>query len=137
MISAALITLSTLQSSPVNLSGGMGIALVGMTTVFFGLIVLAFMLPALENWVENRFGLNGRKKNKSSLVQQDARNTITPEEVAAVAAAVHAHFCLLDQVENMKLTWETHEKPYTPWRLAAKAELLQEYGKLQNRVRSR
>ena len=118
------------------MSGGMGIALVGMTTVFFGLIVLAFMLPALESWVENRFGLDRKKKNKSSLAQKNAI-AVTTEEVAAVAAAVHAHFCLLDQGEKMKLTWEIHEKPYSPWRLAAKAELLQESGSLQNRVRSR
>ena len=135
MILAGAVILSKIQFNTANIEGGFGIALVGMTTVFTGLVVLAFMLPALESWIEDRFGLNRRKKDKSSLSQQDA--AMTPEEVAAVSAAIHAHFCLLDQVENMKLTWEAHEKPYTPWKLAGRAEHIQESGSLQNRVRSR
>jgi Na+-transporting methylmalonyl-CoA/oxaloacetate decarboxylase gamma subunit len=137
MISLAVLFFSAVQSAPADLGGGLGIALVGMTTVFIGLVVLAFILPALESWVENRFGISRKNKNKKSPSQQETDRSITMEEVAAVAAAIHAHFCLLDQVENMKLTWESHEKPYTPWRLAGRAEHLQESGSLQNRVRSR
>ena len=133
---AGMVILSIIQFNTANIEGGFGIALVGMTTVFTGLVVLAFMLPALERWIKDRFGLNRRKLDKSSLSQQDTE-TMTPEEVAAVTAAIHAHFCLLDQVENMKLTWEAHEKPYTPWKLAGRAEHIQETGSLQNRVRSR
>jgi len=135
MILAGAVILSTIQFNTADIEGGFGIALVGMTTVFTGLVVLAFMLPALESWIEDRFGLNRKRKDKSSLSQQDA--AMTPEEVAAVSAAIHAHFCLLDQAENMKLTWEAHEKPYTPWKLAGRAEHIQESGSLQNRVRSR
>ena len=133
---AGMAILSIIQFNTTDIEGGFGIALVGMSTVFIGLVVLAFMLPALERWIKDRFGLNWRKKNKRSLSQQDTE-TMTTEEVAAVSAAIHAHFCLLDQVENMKLTWEAHEKPYTPWKLAGRAELIQESGSLQNRVRSR
>ena len=136
MILAGAVILSIIQFNSADIEGGFGIALVGMTTVFTGLVILAFMLPALESWIKDRFGLNRRKKNKSSLSQQDTE-TMTPEEVAAVSAAIHAHFCLLDQVENMKLTWEAHEKPYSPWKLAGRAEHIQESGSLQNRVRSR
>ncbi len=133
---AGMVILSIIQFNTANIEGGFGIALVGMTTVFTGLVVLAFMLPALERWIKDRFGLNRRKLDKSSLSQQDTE-TMTPEEVAAVTAAIHAHFCLLDQVENMKLTWEAYDKPYTPWKLAGRAEHIQESGSLQNRVRSR
>ncbi len=133
---AGMVILSIIQFNTANIEGGFGIALVGMTTVFTGLVVLAFMLPALERWIKDRFGLNRRKLDKSSLSQQDTE-TMTPEEVAAVTAAIHAHFCLLDQVENMKLTWEAYDKPYTPWKLAGRAEHIQETGSLQNRVRSR
>lgn len=133
MMWSAFMTLIVVQSSSVDIESGLGIALVGMTTVFFGLVLLSFMLPALERWVENRFGLDRKKKDESFLSQQ----MITPEEVAAVSAAIHAHFCLLDQIEYMKLTWETHEKPFTPWKLAGRAEHIQESGSLQNRVRSR
>ena len=135
MMSAAFMSIIVVQSSPVDIESGLGIALVGMTTVFSGLVILSLVLPALERWVEDRFGLD--RKKKASLLQQDTDKSMTPVEVAAVSAAIHVHFCLLDQIENMKLTWETHEKPFTPWRLAGRAEHIQESGSLQNRVRSR
>ena len=137
MIFAGAVILAKIQFDTTDIEGGFGIALVGMITVFTGLVVLAFMLPALESWIKNGFSFKRRNKNKSSLSQQDSEKNMTLEEVAAVAAAIHAHFCLLDQVENMKLTWEAHEKPYTPWKLAGRAEHIQESGSLQNRVRSR
>ncbi len=137
MIMAGAVILAVIQFNTADIEGGLGIALVGMVTVFTGLVVLALMLPALERWIKDRFGLNKKNKDRSSLSQQDSDETMTLEEVAAVSAAIHAHFCLLDQVENMKLTWETHEKPYNPWKLAGRAEHIQESGSLQNRVRSR
>ncbi len=132
---AAAVTITAVNSA--DLKGGLGIALIGMITVFTGLIVLAFMLPALKSWIEDGFGLDRKKKDRSSLSRQDTDRTMTKEEVAAVSAAIHAHFCLLDQVENMKLTWETHETPYTPWRFAGRTEHVRDSGSLQNRVRSR
>jgi hypothetical protein len=122
-------------SSPVDMGNGLGIALVGMVTVFIGLVCLAVLLPMLENWVEGKL----RRQREEQLSEESAgvARKLTPEEVVAVSAAIHAHFCLLDQVENMKLTWEAYEKPFTPWRLAGRAELLQESGSLQQRIRSR
>ena len=135
MMAAGAAILAAVTISSTDIEGGFGIALVGMVTVFTGLVVLALMLPALERWIKDRFGL-GMLKKRSSLSQQDSEKNMTLEEVAAVSAAIHAHFCLLDQVENMKLTWEAHEKPYTPWKFAGRAEHIQESGSLQNRVRS-
>ncbi len=135
MMSVVALNLAVVQIKNADIEGGFGIALVGMVTVFTGLVVLALMLPALERWIKDRFGLS-IFKNRSSLSQQDSEKNMTLEEVAAVSAAIHAHFCLLDQVENMKLTWEAHEKPYTPWKFAGRAEHIQESGSLQNRVRS-
>ncbi|RKZ09990.1 hypothetical protein DRQ25_04470 [Candidatus Fermentibacteria bacterium] len=135
MITAGAVILAAVAISNTDIEGGFGIALIGMVTVFTGLVVLALMLPALERWIKDRFGLSIFKK-RSSLSQQDSEKNMTLEEVAAVSAAIHAHFCLLDQVENMKLTWEAHEKPYTPWKFAGRAEHIQESGSLQNRVRS-
>jgi len=135
MMAAGAVILAAVTISSTDIEGGFGIALVGMVTVFTGLVVLALMLPALERWIKDRFGLRTLKKG-SSLSQQDSKKNMTLEEVAAVSAAIHAHFCLLDQVENMKLTWEAHEKPYTPWKFAGRAEHIQESGSLQNRVRS-
>ncbi|MBD3278048.1 MAG: hypothetical protein GF388_07100 [Candidatus Aegiribacteria sp.] len=131
MTGAAILGFISVQAAAVDLGNGVGIALVGMTTVFVGLVVLALILPALKKWVEDRFGL---AKGEDSQ-ELETKREMTREELAAVSAALHAHFCLLDQVENMKLTWESYEKPYTPWRLAGRAEHLQESGSLQNRIR--
>jgi len=124
---------SALQGSRAD--GGIGIAIVGMATVFIGLVVLSVMLPLLKKWAEGGFGKKGAGEDGEEDLK--AANKLGPREVAAITAAIHAHFCLLDQIENMKLTWEAYEKPYTPWRLAGKAELIQESGSLQNRIRRR
>jgi len=68
MISAGTMILVTIQLNTADLNSGIGIALAGMTTVFTGLVVLAFMLPALESWIKDRFGLD--RKKKSSLPQR-------------------------------------------------------------------
>ncbi|MCK4505308.1 MAG: OadG family protein [Candidatus Aegiribacteria sp.] len=122
------------QSTSENIHGGLGIALVGMLTVFTGLVSLSFFLPALQKWVEDGFGLR-KKTEKSESAEGKAARRLSPHEITAVSAAIHAHFCFLDQIENMKLTWETHEKPYSPWRLAGKAEQLQKTGSVWNRSR--
>ncbi len=109
-----------------RVSTGAGIALVGMVMVFAGLIVLALLLPVLKRLVEGGGTADDKK---------DGGKAPTPEEVAAISAAIHAHFCLMDRIENMKLTWEAYEKPYTPWRVAGRAQLLQEWGFLRNRSR--
>ena len=122
------------QSKSENIQGGFGIALVGMITVFSGLVCLSFFLPALEKWVEDGFGLRKKTERSENAGGKTVRH-LSPHEITAVSAAIHAHFCFLDQIENMKLTWETHEKPYSPWRLAGKAEQLQKTGSVWNRSR--
>ncbi len=122
------------QSNSESIHGGLGIALVGMLTVFSGLVCLSFFLPVLEKWVENGFGLR-KKTEKGENAEGKSIRHLSPHEITAVSAAIHAHFCFLDQIENMKLTWETHEKPYSPWRLAGKAEQLQKTGSVWNRSR--
>lgn len=122
------------QSTAENIHGGFGIAIIGMLTVFIGLVCLSFFLPALEKWVKNGFGLRN-KTERSENSGGKAIRRLSAHEITAVSAAIHAHFCFLDQIENMKLTWETHEKPYSPWRLAGKAEQLQKTGSVWNRSR--
>lgn len=137
MIFHACLGITAVQSSSVEFGNGFGIALVGMSTVFVGLVVLSFTLPVLKRWVEGKLGFGSGSGKGEDTSPNGSEARISEEELAAVMAAVHAHFCLLDQIENMKLTWETYEKPYTPWRLAGRAELLQEWGSLQNRIRRR
>ena len=61
MILAGAVILATIQFNTADIEGGFGIALVGMITVFTGLVALVFMLPALERWIKDRFGLNRRR----------------------------------------------------------------------------
>lgn len=130
----AILIVVQAQSTSENIHGGLGIAIVGMLTVFIGLICLSIFLPVLEKWVENGFG-SRKKKERSENAAGKAMRHLSPHEITAVSAAIHAHFCFLDQIENMKLTWESHEKPYSPWRLAGKAEQLQKTGSVWNRSR--
>ncbi len=136
MISAATAILIAVQAQSIadNIHGGLGIAFVGMLTVFIGLICLSIFLPVLEKWVENGFGLRKKEERSENAGKKTVRR-LSPHEIIAVSAAIHAHFCFLDQIEHMKLTWETHEKPYSPWRLAGKAEQLQKTGSVWNRSR--
>ncbi len=135
IITATIIqTIIQARSNSESIHGGFGIALVGMLTVFSGLVCLSFFLPALEKWVENGFGLR-KKTEKGENTGGKSIRYLSPHEITAISAAIHTHFCFLDQIENMKLTWETHEKPYSPWRLAGKAEQLQKTGSVWNRSR--
>ena len=122
------------QANTDDIQGGFGIALVGMITVFFGLVCLSFFLPALEKLVRDGFGLRKTTEGSENSRRKNIHR-LSPHEITAVSAAIHAHFCFLDQIENMKLTWETYEKPYSPWRLAGKAEQLQKTGSVWNRSR--
>lgn len=135
---AAITLIQVLRSGAGSgeLGSGAGIAIIGMVTVFAGLLALAFLLPMLEKWVANGDRRRSGKDDAASVAAK-VPTRLVPEELAAVSAAIHAHLCFLDQVENMKLTWEDHDKPYSPWRLAGKAEHLQGTESLQNRNRSR
>ncbi len=134
-MSPAALLAAALQAQQRGAGGGMlgdgaGIALAGMTTVFTGLVVLAILLPLLRRAAEGRGGRDpGRESDEGS-------GELSPEQVVAVTAAVHAHLALLDRMESMKLTWESYERPYTPWRLAGRAEHLQGTETVRNRSRS-
>lgn len=116
----------TLVSAPVAeslLSMGVQITWLGLATVFAGLLLLALLLPVLRLMVESGRKPQDAKKadSQSSCVQG---MTLVPEEVAAVTAAIHTHFAHLDREHESKMTWQDHEKPYSPWRLAGRAKIL-------------
>jgi hypothetical protein len=117
----------------VSASDGGGIALVGMATVFVGLLVLSLSLPLLRRTSEER-GKAGQTEGEDG----DGRAPrLSEQEKAAIAAAIHVHLNSLDQLERMKLTWEMYERPYSPWRLAGRAEALEARGALTFRLGSR
>jgi Na+-transporting methylmalonyl-CoA/oxaloacetate decarboxylase gamma subunit len=117
-MSLTLIHLSLVSRGPAEntVSSGLQIAFLGITAVFAGLMLLAVLLPLIRKTAES-----GGKKAKPSAT---AVRNLTPEETAAVSVAIHAHLCRLDQEQETKLTWQDHDKPYSPWRLAGRAKLL-------------
>lgn len=116
----------TLVSAPVAeslLPMGVQITWLGLATVFAGLLLLALLLPVLRLMVESgRKPQDAKKADSQSSCAQSM--TLVPEEVAAVTAAIHAHFAHLDREHESKMTWQDHEKPYSPWRLAGRAKIL-------------
>jgi len=109
---------------------GLRITLVGMTTVYAGLVVLSFSLPLIRRMAE------GKKNAAKSATLKPDTDDLTKEEVVAVTAAIHAHLTKINQIEDTKLTWELYERPYTPWRLAGRSRLLLDRTAFRQRNRS-
>lgn len=122
----ALIPADTLVSAPVDpglLSMGLQISWLGMAAVFAGLLSLALLLPLIRRLAEPRAKLLVLKKADPERSSGQTQS-FSPEEVAAVSAAIHAHFVHIDREQESKMTWQDHEKPYSPWRLAGRAKIL-------------
>lgn len=115
------------------LTDGAGITIVGMLTVFVGLATLTLLLPLLRRLVERDEGRRGPAVDGAAAESRG----LTHAEVVAIGTAIYAHLCMHEQKESMKLTWEDHDKPYTPWRLAGRAEHLSGLETVQSRIRSR
>jgi len=121
--------LSSVDQADTNI--GYRIALVGMLTVFFGLVILASSLPLIRRMAE------GKTKQTAKGAAPDDKSELNREEMVAVIAAVHAHVTKLNKIQDMQLTWEMYEKPYTPWRLAGRSRLLMDRSAFRQRNRSR
>jgi len=131
MIAAAL--LQTLQSEvdPSLLDFGYRISLVGMITVFSGLVILALSLPLIRRMAE------GKKTAPELTIAPEAQAELTREEVVAITSAIHVHISQINRLADMQLTWEMYEKPYSPWRLAGRAGVLTDRSAFRHRNRSR
>ncbi|OPX32118.1 MAG: hypothetical protein B1H09_01190 [Gemmatimonadaceae bacterium 4484_173] len=103
--------------APGMLNTGARLALIGMSTVFIGLVILSLFLPLIKRLAE------GRKKGSDDDGKR-VPGELTDDEVVAVTAAIHAHFLKINKMEDMKLTWELYDRPYSPWRLAGRSKLL-------------
>lgn len=105
--------------SPALLSEGFQVTMLGVIAVFAGLALLAVLLPVIRKSAEAGGPVPVLRK-----AAPEPSKSLTPEEVAAVAVAIHTHLCRLDQECERKITWQDHEKPYSPWRLAGRAKTL-------------
>ena len=112
---------------------GIRLATIGMGTVFIGLVILSLSLPLIKRLAE------GKKKKKTAADSDFVSRTegLANDEVVAITTAIHAHFLKINQMEEMKLTWEMYERPYSPWRLAGRSKRLLERTAFSQRNRSR
>jgi Na+-transporting methylmalonyl-CoA/oxaloacetate decarboxylase gamma subunit len=115
----AVILLQAAMSAPNAgiLNIGMRLALIGMGTVFIGLVILSISLPLIRKLAE-------KKKENTDTREEQIPGQLTGEEVVAITTAIHAHLLRINKMEDMKLTWEMYERPYSPWRLAGRSKLL-------------
>ena len=110
---------------------GLRLALIGMGTVFIGLVILSLSLPLIKRLAE------GKKTAKVAEDSSPESGGLTPDEIVAITTAVHTHILKINQMEDMKLTWEMYERPYSPWRLAGRSKLLLDRTAFRQRNRSR
>lgn len=110
---------------------GLRLALIGMSTVFLGLVVLSLSLPLIKKIAE------GKKKTTTKKAGGKASDELSRDQVVAITTAIHAHFLKINQMEDMKLTWEMYERPYSPWRLAGRSKILLDRVAIRQRNRSR
>lgn len=109
---------------------GLRLALIGMSTVFLGLVVLSLSLPLIKKIAEG-------KKKTTKKAGGNASDELSRDQVVAITTAIHAHFLKINQMEDMKLTWEMYERPYSPWRLAGRSKILLDQVAIRQRNRSR
>lgn len=129
MISSAITGTLLAAGVPDTFNTGVKVALVGMSTVFAGLLLLALCLPVIRIIAEG--------KRKPGAAIPEAPPEPSREEIVAITAAIHAHLQQTSKITEMKLTWEMYEKPYTPWRLAGRARVLFDRTPFRQRNRSR
>ncbi len=132
-MSAAILLQAVISAAPDQhlIDIGIRLALIGMGTVFIGLVILSFSLPLIKRIAE------GKKTKKVSENTDSMPEDITTDEIIAITTAIHAHFMKINQMEDMKLTWEMYERPYSPWRIAGRSKLMLDRAAFRQRNRSR
>ncbi|MCK5035668.1 MAG: OadG family protein [Candidatus Sabulitectum sp.] len=119
---------------------GIRLSLIGMGTVFMGLVILSLSLPLIKRMAEGR-KKTAVKEEKSGTETETGTGTGTEEltgpEIVAITTAIHAHFLKVNQMEDMKLTWEMYERPYSPWRQAGRSKVFIDRAAFRQRNRSR
>ena len=91
---------------------GIGMAIIAMSVVFIGLVLLYLSFKAVGN-VAVRLG----KKNamKATGITEKNLGSHTGEETAAIAMALHEYLNDAHDVEDMILTINKVKRTYSPW----------------------
>lgn len=122
------------QSADPVLGQGVKVSVVGMVIVFVGLVILTLLLPLLSRMIARS---EAKKAGGGSVQESASPLQPTEEEVAAAVSAIHAHLQSLEQIEHVRLTLGMYDKPYRPWRLAGRAEVILGRQALGGRPRNR
>ncbi len=134
MTAAAVLIAAVAQTGGHATAQGARVSVVGMVIVFIGLVVLTLILPLLRKIIERSDSRRASVESRLEPVQPAAP---TEEEMAAVVSALNAHLHSLEQIEHVRLTLGLYDKPYRPWRLAGRAEVLLGRQALGGRPRNR
>lgn len=135
MTAWTLLIAAMAQAEDSALSQGARVSVVGLIIVFVGLVILTLILPQLRRVLD---GMESRKARREAVPEQAAQGAgVTDEEVAAAVSAINAHLLSLEQIERVRLTLGLYDKPYRPWRLAGRAEVLLGRQALGGRPRNR
>lgn len=134
-MTAGAVLLAAVAQTGESLAGqGARVSVVGMVIVFSGLVILTLLLPLLRKALERSDSRRAAVESRLEPVQPAAP---TEEEMAAVVSALNAHLRSLEQIEHVRLTLGLYDKPYRPWRLAGRAEVLLGRQALGGRPRNR
>ncbi len=132
MVAATLLQTLLSAVEPDLLAIGVRISVIGMTIVFSGLVILSLSLPLIKRLAEGK-----KKKSEHNEATTLGTGELTEEEIVAITVAIHAHFAKISRIEDMQLTWEMYDRPYSPWRLAGRSRILMDRTAFSQRNRSR
>ena len=104
-----------------NIEQGRGllIAIIGMTVVFSGLVLISLVIRLLIRLFEDR-----RKKEKPvQTVETHEENELSEEEVLAITTAINLCSIYIEG-EKQRLTWEFDQHDQSSWSVTGRAQTL-------------
>jgi Na+-transporting methylmalonyl-CoA/oxaloacetate decarboxylase gamma subunit len=104
---------------------GLELALIGMSVVFSGLVLLTislFLMERIMKWHSGRTTpSNGTDGKTSPLTKED--KVMTGEEAAAIFTAIILYHRLHMDEHRQRITFQQSVRPLSPWALSGKSNL--------------
>lgn len=106
--------------------------LLGMSTVFSGLLMLLLAMKLVGGTIEWRLRYKERKANdarlaakggNAAMVEVEQEGRLSGDLVAAIGLALQLDQEVLDEMEAQRLTWTRMFKPFSPWLMDSKNTL--------------
>lgn len=104
-----------------NINNGKGfmIALIGMTIVFSGLVLISLIIRLLIRFIEDRKKEIKQETAPAALTESE----LTDEEVMAIATALNLCSIYIEG-EKQRLTWEFDQLDQSSWGVTGRAQSL-------------